>query len=586
MRKFDIGTDECAGTDRSANLKRALLILAVLALTGVTLYASVGFFLAPRLVERKLEAIVEDKTGLTLAIEAAQVNPFTLTLSLDNVTLLGPESTPAVSIDGLHARVQPASIAQRAWLLRDVVIRGLDVADPRHQESVLTAPTVDVPGLAFGNAPATMSFDTARLNNPRLRLRRAPDGGLSLPYELTALLPDPAKAGVRLSVSDGTMEFSDQYPSTPVRATIVSVNGTITRRRADRGITTAIALKGRVSGSGTVETSAEWVASRPREGTHIQLSAHDIDLTTVSSYVSAIIGHRVLSGRLDLTTELELDRAELDLDNRIVVRDLQLGERVGDLEAAEIPVRFAAALLEDNKRQIALRLPVSRRAEARTDPAEAFAEELVNYVTTLAGAPFDYLAMLVGHPNLELGRIEFSPGAADVADDSRARLAALDQALVIRPKIGYVVYPGFDPATDRDALARQQIRLHVNLATSEITPTQAAGKPIDVDDARVRSVLDEFGENRLPPAQWAAIAGRFNDRDTVRYRAVLAALIENEEVSRSALERLARFRARSVVNAILQSGHDPGRIRQADTIVVDGGPVSRLDVDTPRNDED
>jgi hypothetical protein len=246
--------------------------------------------------------------------------------------------------------------------------------------------------------------------------------------------------------------------------------------------------------------------------------------------------------------------------------------------APDLPVDLAATLLEDRNGMIAMRVPVARRLlDAGETPTLVFSQALADYIAAVAATPFETLANLAGRPDLDLERFIFPAGSADIADDSRAKLAALDRALELRPKLALTVYPGFDPVTDRDALARKQIRLHINLATSAATPDRAAGKPVDVDDPKVRTVLDEFAENRLPQRQQAAIAERFPDRDAAHYRAAFRALIDNEEVARSALDRLARYRARSIVQELLRSGNDSKRIGLAETIDFTGGAI-RLEV--------
>jgi hypothetical protein len=54
-------------------------------------------------------------------------------------------------------------------------------------------------------------------------------------------------------------------------------------------------------------------------------------------------------------------------------------------------------------------------------------------------------------------------------------------------------------------------------------------------------------------------------------------LVDNEEVARPALERLARYRARSIVEELVSAGNENSRIRLAETTDSTGGVV-RLEV--------
>jgi hypothetical protein len=412
-------------------------------------------------------------------------------------------------------------------------------------------------------------------------LQRSADGTLNLRHEFTPLLPHQAAAGgARFEISGGTVEFTDRSVPTPVRLSIDDIDGTIVRRGIGQETATAISVKGRVSDMGRGEIAVEWLPARPHEATRIELGLHDVEIAALSPYIAEVIGRHILAGRMDLTMQLVLDEAELDLTNLLVIRDLQLGGRVDSPVAPDLPVELAAALLEDRDGAIAVRVPVARRLlDAGETPARVFAHALTDYIAAVAATPFERLAELAGRPDLDLDRFGFPPGSADITDDSRAKLTALDRALELRPKLGLTVYPGFDPATDRHALGTQQIRLHINLATatSAAMPDRAAAKPVDFDDPKVRSVLDEFAATRLPQWQQAAIAERFPGRDAAFYRAVFRALVDNEEVARPALERLARYRARSIVEELVSAGNENSRIRLAETTDSTGGVV-RLEV--------
>ncbi len=643
-------TDIYVGTDRSARWKRTLVILAVLALSGVALYALAGFLLAPRLIERKLEAMVGQDTGLTLAIETAAVNPFTLTLSLDNVTLFRRENTPVVAVDRIDARIRAASLGQRGWLLRDVVIRrprvslrsaghegdeasdfaesappsadrqpgmivsmedallvqpeadlgngfawraervtgdarmeygrglgitadvrieALAVTEPQSRQAVLTVPSVIGRGIVLTTFPAAVSVEVAELDHPRLALRRRSTGAFRLPPGLASLL-SPAAGGsdTRFEVSDGRVDFADLTGPAPVRLGIDDIAGTATGRRDGGDTAAAVSLQGRLSDAGTGTITAQWQLSRPLSRTRVALDLQRIDLTDISPYVAGALGRRPLAGRMDLSARLRLREAELDLENRLVIEGLRFDEPDGSAIGA-LPLDTAVALLEDDEGRIAIRVPVApRRVGAGFDAAGAFSRALAGYVSTLTAAPFEYLAELVGRPQLDLATLGFAPGSAEIREETRAKLGALNDALESRPSLGLTVYPGLDPVADREALARQQIRLHVNLATSTGMQPEAAEKPIDFDDPKVQTVLDEFAGNRLPPSRQAAIADRHPDPDASRYRAVFEALVDNEDVPSSALDRLARYRARSIVEELASSGDDGSRVQLAPAIAM------------------
>jgi hypothetical protein len=194
------------------------------------------------------------------------------------------------------------------------------------------------------------------------------------------------------------------------------------------------------------------------------------------------------------------------------------------------------------------------------------ADALRSRISSIAAAPFEVLGELVGREAVSLASVAFEPGAATPAAPDLDSLGALAAALLERPALGVTVTRGFAAHVDRDALAAQQIQLHVTLATAG--PSLRA-LPIDFASPRAQDVLDEFGGERLGAARLAAIAARFPfdpsdepaaPRRVAYYQALFDALAANEPIDEAALLRLGRYRAQSVANRLAELGVAPSRV--------------------------
>jgi hypothetical protein len=185
------------------------------------------------------------------------------------------------------------------------------------------------------------------------------------------------------------------------------------------------------------------------------------------------------------------------------------------------------------------------------------------FFAELTAAPFDVLADLADWQRGPLDHLAFEFGSAEVSPTAREQLLAIAGALLQRPLLALTVQPGYDAVADRRALANQQLRLHVRLATSARPPGGTEVAPLDVGDAQVRDILDEFASARLRAAQRRVINARFPNRDDRYYEAVFEELVKNEEVSETALQRLARYRARAVTDALARHDIDASRLTVA-----------------------
>ncbi len=463
-----------------------------------------------------------------------------------------------------------AAIGQRqgqAHIDGDLTLRTLDIVDSTSSESVFNVATVVGTGIAVAPSKAVVSVDTARLENPRVRIEQGAAGELTSSRRLVALLldtPEPPVTIARIEVVGGQAEFADLGLSPAVRLASDEIAGSIARNTSDPQSALSLSLRGRLADTGSGEIVAEWLPSQMLDATRMHIRLQNFPLSPVSPYLAQTIGRPVAGGSLDLALQLSLDDEWLNLENRIDIRELRLGENGLIPAADDLPLELAVALLEDDDGLIAFQVPVEQRSvTSGFDPAALFAQAFTDYVMELTSKPWENLAELAGEPDMDLGAIEFLAGSAEIIDEAATKIAVLDSILERRPKLGLIAYPGYDPVIDHEALARQQIRLHVVLATSSRPPGQANDTSIDFADSKVHSVLEEFAANRLSAEGQAAIGSRFSDRSAIYYRAVFDALVANEQVGEATLNRLAGFRARSVVDALVASGKDDRRLRQA-----------------------
>lgn len=576
-------------TSRSTNLqKKYFNVLIIVLLTGIAIYALAGFLVAPRMLKNWVETSIATEPGSRLTVEGVYVNPFTLFLSLTNVTLINDKNKAIISV---------ASIKSRFWTIekfrskrpgRDAEIRELQVNDPTTADTVLTAPYLSATGFVVNTANGTITIGTARLENPEFRIVRDGEGELRLPAWLPLPLPrndSPAATVVfdTLGVSGGQIRLTDHAHSPAVRLVVGDIVGNVTRGRVAGATTVTVELEGRVGEPGSAEVSATWRPGDWRAPTTVDLALRQFDLPIVSPYFEQIAGRGIAAGIGDLTLHYERRDSTFRIDHRIGIDGFQLHERVLTDTDKELPLDLAVALLTDEGNRIDFSIPTLQAGVAAGfDPLRIIVDGVRDYVTDLATTPFDTLASLVGRDDEDLGSFAFLPASAEITPATAHKISLLARALELRPLLGLRTRPAYHSVADRDAIAAEQVRLHVRLATSASPPGSATHTPLDFDDAKVRAILDEFAGARLKQAQRVAISNRFRDDDADYYRSVYDALVANENVSETVLRRLARFRARSIVGALANKGIDNERLLLADEIdAVVLGPdkiVVRLEV--------
>lgn len=285
----------------------------------------------------------------------------------------------------------------------------------------------------------------------------------------------------------------------------------------------------------------------------------------LSHVAEGAFGEALVAGTLDFTLSARHARSGAGGALEITAYGLRRG---GD---GELPMAFAQALLEDDETRLHWRLPVVGRTG---EPLAAAVEHsLRSGLATLVARPFDALGRAVDAPGAALATLRFAPGSADPTPDIDATLALLADALGRRPGLALRIPAAYHPGSDRDALARRQVELHVRLAIAG-QPARGQDTALDFTSARVQDILDEFATERLGAIRRDSIRAASPPDDEVAYhRALFDALAANERIEPITLTRLARFRARTAADALAELNVDASRIRVADGPALDNAPV-------------
>lgn len=559
---------------RSTELRRNLWTILTFLVTGIALYTLAGFLVAPQLVKRWIETVITADSGGRLEAERIAFNPYTFEVSFTNLTLYDGENKAAFSIGRSEAVLDLRSLSeQRPIFSGTVELTAVEASPATAGEFYLAVRRIAADGAALHPGAATV--ERLHIDEPEMHLRRNSTGELNLPAVLRQLLVDTAAGRLEfdaMDFNDGRLRFLDDAVSPPARFDADAVNARLEVRDPDSTVSTAATVKGRLTAPAGGEIDVEWQRIHGDDNTELSITANGVALPALSPYASAIVGRPAVGGRFDLDFDLKRADGGATVDLFLTVEALELGRLDPDQAAAARPVDLAIALLENRAGVLRIARTVEQTsAGAGFEAGRKLSRMLSAELAYTARNPFEVLGGITGKPASALRRLDFLPGSAELITPSRQTLGALARALELRPRLALVMRPAYDPIADRDALARQQVRLHVVLASSARPPAQADDAPPDFSDEKVRAVLDEFASTRLPGPGRSAIAEENPDRGEAYYRAVFEALVANQNVDEAALRRLARYRVQSAVGELARLGIDAGRLVRHDSIDVRAG---------------
>lgn len=456
----------------------------------------------------------------------------------------------------------------------DFQLRDIEIAAAPTEGSTFSAPRVLAEGVAIDGPTDAFSVATLTLDRPELRLTRRGSDRAVLPGWVAGIISGSSMAVSLIEISDGSARVLDQSVTPEVSAPISSIDGIILPHTGELDgvdrLPTAFRLEGRLPGSGPDRIEAFWGESGPAMLGAFELDLTDIDLAVLSPYFRSLTGRGLESGRLDLEARIGRRESGPGSEASLSIQGMTLGGCSTSFSPERWPLERALALLEDDAGRVELQLnalPDGSNSGWLGGLDQALRERL----TELSDRPFEAMAELVGRPGQGLNQLPFQPGSAEITGSARSRLEAIARALAVRPALGLQIEPSYNPSSDRRALAAQQMRLHIALATSAGPAGRMGAASLDFDSDRVRSVLDEFGAERLSPKALASVLRRFPEAGRAYYQALFNRLVDNEAVPTAALERLADFRTRSVVGELRSAGVADARVLMLERIkTIDG----------------
>lgn len=384
-----------------------------------------------------------------------------------------------------------------------------------------------------------------------------------------------------VAIRDGSANFADFSLNPNFAAAVQQLNGRIGSLDNRQPKPATVDIKGKVDRYAPVSIKGSLNPFDPLESLDIATRFQRVELTTLTPYSGKFAGYRIRKGRLNLDLHYRIEKGQLNAENRLVLEQLQLGERVDSPDAVDLPIHLAVALLKDRQGRIAIDLPVKgdlNNPEFRVMPIVW--QTLRNLVVRAAQAPFKFIAGLADG-GADLSQVEFSPGSSELDAAARRNLDLLGKALKERPQLRLEVEGTSALASDGPLLAEQRLEreyrnLYYRLLQQRSERLPAGADELRVPDGEKAALLESIYRSRLKQPAPTAWNGLSQEQRAARLR---EAVLGSWEDSTLLLRQLAQARAASIKAYLVeQAGLDDQRIYQLDVGISEASPAAHVSV--------
>ena len=392
-----------------------------------------------------------------------------------------------------------------------------------------------------------------------------------------------------VNIKDGSANFADLTLTPNFSTAVQQLNGRIGTIDNLQSKPAPVNIEGKVDRYAPVTIKGSLNPFDPMASLDIATSFKRVELTTLTPYSGKFAGFRIRKGRLNLDLHYLITNGQLKAQNKVLVEQLQLGEKVDSPDAVDLPIRLAVALLKDTQGRISIELPIEGDLNnPQFSVMPIVWQTLRNLVLRAAQAPFKMLGGLVsGGSSEDLGNVSFAPGSSDLSANMQKALDKLSAALKERPTLKLEIEGTSAASSDGPLIARQRLEREYQATYYRILQRRGDKVParagmLQVPEDEKAPMLEGIYRARLkqqPPAEWANLG---KEERTSQMRAAMLKLWSGNEVL---LRELGQNRASSIKDYLVDKGKlEDERVYFVDARLgqaqADGSVISPLHLDS------
>jgi len=258
---------------------------------------------------------------------------------------------------------------------------------------------------------------------------------------------------LELNIKNGSSIFADFSLPIKFKTDIHDLNGKVLSISNQKDEISYVDIVGAVDKYGSTKLKGSFQASNPKLYTDLLFNFRNLELSALSGYVAEFAGYKIKQGKLYLDLNYKIHNSQMVGENKIVIKNIELGEEIEDENVTKLPLGLAIAILEDSNNEINIDMPV----EGNIDNPDFKYGKLViktffNIITKAITSPFKFLSKSLGIDSDNLESVDFEAGSSKLLPTELEKLDKLVTILEKRPKISIEITPTYNIISDKKAL--------------------------------------------------------------------------------------------------------------------------------------
>lgn len=364
-----------------------------------------------------------------------------------------------------------------------------------------------------------------------------------------------------VNIKEAELDFADLSLRPQFGAHINTLSGVINQISTDASKDAKVNLSGKVNEFGTAKINGTLKPFNALDMTDIKLAFTNLDMHKLTPYSGKFAGRRIDSGKMSVDLAYKITQHQLAGENKFVINQLKLGDKIESKDAADLPLDLAIAVLEDNDGIIDLDLSISGDLDNPEFKVSGIIwKAFKNVMTSIVTAPFKALGSLFGGKGKDLATITFEPGNTVLQPPEQEKLKAVSEALNKRHGLALTITPRYVVASDTRALQAEITRESVLKEAGLTNKVGAVARPIDMENEAIQTAIKSLHDDFTNKSLFKKLSDKINKPEPAFYTKALEALITNTKVTKADLALLANKRGEAIKQHIIDAGVEESRV--------------------------
>ncbi|KPA13661.1 secreted protein containing DUF748 [Candidatus Magnetomorum sp. HK-1] len=295
----------------------------------------------------------------------------------------------------------------------------------------------------------------------------------TLPSENKSLSPLQRFKIRKVVMEDSAIRFVDQTMKPAFQAQMTNLNGQVLGIDQEMSSSANFLFNGKLNDLSPLQIVGRISPFQNPLSLKVEILFQGIEVPLFTPYTHHYIGYPLDKGQLTLNLDYQVERNELNSVNKVVLNQLELGEKNENAEIPSLPLEFALAILKDREGKIKIDIPVNGKLDSLNfSLKKVILQTLKNTIEKIVTSPFTFLTQLFGGKE-DIQSLVFDYGKTDLKKSTQLKLEQVAKLLVSRPLLKLQLLSHLNKHKESKELKKVRLQKELELLKFKEKTTQS-----------------------------------------------------------------------------------------------------------------